>query len=97
MLRHVVLFRLIEDAPEGAMQSLQDALSGLAQSIPDISSYTYGLDLGLRDGNFDLAVVADFVDEQAFERYVDHPDHQSFVADLLKPVLAERVELQFDL
>ena len=96
MLRHVVLFRLKEDAPEGTAQSIRKALSHLAQSIPDISSYSYGQDLGLREGNFDLAVVADFVDEQAFKRYVDHPDHQAFIADQLQPVLAERVALQFE-
>jgi hypothetical protein len=96
MLRHVVLFRLIKDAPEGTVRSLQDGLSHLARSIPDISSYSHGLDLGLREGNFDLAVVADFIDEPAFKRYVDHPDHQAFVADKLQPVLAERVALQFD-
>ncbi len=96
MLRHVVLFRLNEDAPDGTVQSLQDSLSRLAQSIPDISSYCFGADLGLRDGNFDLAVVADFADRQAFKRYVDHPDHQAFIADQLQPVLAERVALQFE-
>lgn len=96
MLRHVVLFRLIEDAPEDTAQSLQEGLAHLAASIPDISSYSYGSDLALREGNFDLAVVADFVDAKAFQRYVDHPDHQAFVVGQLQPVLAERVALQFE-
>jgi hypothetical protein len=96
MLRHVVLFRLIKDAPEGTVPSLQDGLARLAQSIPDLSNYSYGPDLGLREGNFDFAVVADFIDERAFKRYVDHPDHQAFIADQLQPVLAERVALQFE-
>ena len=96
MLRHVVLFRLTEDTPEGTLQSLKDGLSLLANSIPEISSYSFGKDLGLREGNYDLGIVADFEDEKAFNRYVEHPDHQAFVADQLRPVLAERVALQFE-
>ena len=97
MLRHVVLFRLTKEAPKGTFDSLSAGLSHLAQTIPDIASYSYGRDLGLREGNFDLAVVADFADAGAFKRYVDHPDHQAFVSDQLGPVLAERIALQFEI
>ncbi len=96
MLRHVVLFRLSEDAPEGAVESLSRGLSHLAQSIPDISRYSYGQDLGLREGNYDLGVVAEFQDVAAFHRYIEHPEHQAFLRDQLTPILAERVALQFE-
>ena len=97
MIRHIALFRLKADAPDGARSSLEDGLFQLAQTISEISSYDYGGDIGLREGNFDFGVVADFENEAAFSRYVNHPDHQSFIRERLTPVVEERVSLQFEL
>jgi hypothetical protein len=97
MLRHIAMFRLKDDAPEGTLQSLSEGLSRLVQSISEISIYSYGGDLGLREGNFDFAVVADFENAEAFASYVNHPDHQAFIQNQLTPVVAERVALQFEL
>lgn len=97
MVRHIAMFTLNDDAPEGAVASLEEGLFLLAQTIDEIAQYTYGPDLGLRDGNYDFAVVADFESAGDFRTYVDHPDHQAFVKDRLAPVLAERVSLQFEL
>ena len=97
MIRHVAMFRLIDDAPEGTRALLDEGLKRLAEVIPQISAYTYGGDLGLREGNFDLAVVADFENAEAFAEYVSHPEHQSFLRDRLMPVVADRVAVQFEL
>ena len=66
------MFRLKEDAPEGTLESLSEGLSVLAQSISAISTYSYGRDLGLREGNYDFAVVADFENAKAFAGYAKH-------------------------
>lgn len=97
MLRHIALFRLKQDAPPGATQSLEEGLFLLAQTIKQIARYDYGADLGLREGNYHFAVVADFENAADFATYVDHPDHQAFLKDRLTPVLEERVSLQFEL
>lgn len=97
MLRHIALFKLRTDAPAGSIQSLEEGLFLIAQTIKEIASYDYGADLGLREGNFDFAVVADFTTAEDFERYVQHPDHQAFLKDRLTPILAERVSIQFEL
>jgi hypothetical protein len=97
MIRHIALFRLKEDSPVGTRQSLEEGLFVLAQTISQISAYAYGGDLGLRDGNFDFGVVADFEDAKAFETYVNHPDHQAFLRERLMPVLDDRASLQFEI
>ena len=91
MIRHIALFKLKDDADPSTKQSLEEGLFLLAQTIPQISSYEYGADLGLRAGNFDFAVVADFEDAE------QHPDHQQFLKSRLTPVLADRVSVQFEL
>lgn len=97
MLRHVVMFKLKQDAPADATKSLEAGLSLLAQAIPEIAAYDYGADLGLREGNFDFGLVADFVDAEAFHRYSAHPDHQRFIRDCLAPIVADRVSVQFEI
>lgn len=97
MIRHIAMFRLKADAPEGTLRSLEEGLAHLAATIPEISRYTYGGDLGLRSGNFDLAVVADFQDAEAFAGYVKHANHVAFLDQQLSPVMADRAALQFEL
>jgi len=97
MLRHVVMFKLAADVPAGTLDSLEAGLQALSESISEISSYRYGSDLGLRDGNFDFCLVAEFADADAFGRYVVHPDHQAFVKDRLTPVVSERVSVQYEI
>ena len=97
MIRHIAMFTLKDDAPEGSIASLEEGLFLIAQTIDEIAAYTYGPDLGLRDGTWDFAVVADFESEQDFRTYVDHPDHQAFIQQRLTPVLKDRASLQFEL
>ena len=97
MLRHIAMFRLKDNAPEGTLQSLSEGLARLARRIPEISTFSHSRDLGLREGNFDYAVVADFENAEVFAGYVNHPEHQAFIHDQLMPVVAERVALQFEL
>ena len=96
MLRHVVMFKFKADAPADAAASLEQGLSRLAKSIPEIAAYDYGRDLALREGNFDICLVAEFADAEAFDRYVVHSDHQRFIQQQLTPVVAQRVSVQFE-
>ena len=97
MLRHVVMIKLKQDAPADAAEGLREGLSRLPGKIPEIQAYAFGPDLGLREGNFDFCLVADFLDAEAFARYVVHPDHQRFVSERLTPVAETRIAVQFDL
>jgi hypothetical protein len=54
-----------------------------------------GADLGLRDTNADLAVVADFADEDAFRTYSGHPAHLEVIRTHVEPLVAERHAVQF--
>lgn len=96
MIRHVALFTLREDAPADTSEQLCDALARLPDAIQEIRAYSFGPDLGLREGNHDFGVVADFDDAEAFARYVAHPAHQAFLTEHLQPVLAGRVSIQFE-
>ena len=97
MIRHIAMFILKDDGPEGTVERLKEGLSLIAHTIEEISAYTYGPDLDLREGTWDFAVVADFEKSEDFRTYAEHPDHVAFIQERLTPVLKERASLQFEL
>jgi Stress responsive A/B Barrel Domain len=73
MVRNVVLVELKPDADLAAVANIQDGLRGL--NCPGTVSYTLGDDLGLRDGNWSFAIVADFEDEATYRAYDQDAEH----------------------
>ncbi|MBW2426850.1 MAG: Dabb family protein [Deltaproteobacteria bacterium] len=96
MLRHVVMFRFAPDAPADAAEKAATGLSALPGLIEEIETYRFGRDLGLRAGNFDFCLVAEFADAEAFARYVDHPAHRRFIRECIEPAVSERVAVQYE-
>jgi hypothetical protein len=97
MIRHCVLLRFVDEAEPEQRQAVVDALAELPGCIDAIGRYQFGLDAGLADGNWDLGVTADFADAAAYAVYSGHPDHIRVITDHIKPILADRVAVQFEL
>jgi hypothetical protein len=96
MLRHVVMFRFRPDASSRVREAVGEGLAELPAAIGEIETYCFGPDLGLRSGNFDFCLVAEFADAEAFRRYVEHPAHQRFVRERLEPAVSDRVSVQYE-
>jgi hypothetical protein len=94
MIRNVVLVELKADADQAAVASIQDGFRGLG--CPGTVSYTLGDDLGLREGNWSFAIVADFEDEPAYRAY-DRDDEHNRLRGLLAPYVERIARVQFDL
>lgn len=95
MFRHVVMMKF---TPESSQEQRDWVLAGLGElgaSIDEVRSFVFGADAGVAAGNYDLAVVADFDDAEAYLRYAAHPAHQAFLAERVKPILASRAAVQF--
>ena len=54
-------------------------------------------DAGLSDGNGDVVLIADFPDVEAFYRYAQDPVHLAVVAEHVRPWLAARSALQYQI
>ena len=96
MFRHVVMMKWSEGATEEQKQALRDGLATLPEKITEIRTYRFGDDAGLTPGSSDFVIVADFEDQAGYETYRDHPEHQKLIADLVRPVLAERAVIQHE-
>ena len=96
MLRHVAVFRWAEGTSASDIDAFATALARLPAVIPEIREYRFGPDAGLGiSANGDFAVVADFDDADAYATYARHPVHQDVIVRLLRPLVAERLSVQF--
>lgn len=95
MLTHIVLIRLVDGAPEERVGELVAGLRALPEQIAEIRSYTVARDLGLAEGNYDLVVTGRFASPDDLRAYIAHPAHQRVVQELLDPLCADRVRIQY--
>lgn len=89
MVRNVVLIRCKPGTGTEQIDALEAALRAI--DFPDRTNFSMGEDLGLRDGNMSLAIVADFCDEDAYRRFDAEEEHNRVRRELLAP-MAESVE-----
>jgi hypothetical protein len=97
VLRHVVLFTWTDDADDARRAAAADALRRLREDVGGMSSLTVADDAGLADGNAHTVLVADFPDVEAFRRYAGDPVHQAVIAEHVRPWLAARSAVQYEL
>ncbi|MFI6456587.1 Dabb family protein [Streptosporangium amethystogenes] len=97
MFRHVVLFTWTQEATDEQRARVAAELDKLPGAITEIRSYILGTDAGVNPGNHQFAVVADFDSVDDYLVYRDHPLHQAVIAEHIKPILASRAAIQFEL
>jgi hypothetical protein len=95
--RHVIMMRFTAGATQAQIGEMIEGLAKLPSIIPEIIRYQLGRDLRINDGNFDFAIVAEFADRDAYLVYRDHPDHLTVINERVKPILAERAAVQFEI
>lgn len=95
MVTHVVIFSWKSETTKAQIEELRNALDRLADDLADLATITHGADLCFREGNGDYALVATFADEGAWRIYQADPRHKAFVNDMVTPIQASRLTIQF--
>jgi len=93
-IRHVVCFKFVDDVDPASVEALRDALAELGASLGEV--LTYG-DVGANAASWDFAVSATFGDAAGYLSYRDNPRHQEIISEMVNPITAERVSVQFEL
>jgi hypothetical protein len=93
MIRNVVMVKLRADADRDELAAIQAGLQ--AMDLPGTLSYTLGDDLGLREGNWSFAIVADFADEEMYREYDLDAGHNDLRARLA-PLTEQVSRVQFE-
>jgi len=94
MLRHVAGFRWKAGTTDAQVQAIEQGLAALPGRLPQLRAYSFGRDAGLREGNADFAVVADFDDEDGWRLYTEDPEHRRVIEELIAPVTEVRSAIQ---
>ena len=95
-IRHVVTWQLTTTDPaEKAEQSarISESLEALVGQVDGLQSLKVGTD-AVGGGNWDLALIADFDDVEAIDRYQVHPEHVA-AAGYIRTVVAQRSCVDF--
>ena len=97
MIRHVVLLKWKEDTTDAQVQVVRDGLGTMPDLVPGLLRYEFGSDLGMKDGNADFAIIADFASAADYERYANHPDHLEVIGSAIEPIAASVHRVQYPL
>ncbi len=97
MIRHVVTFTWSDAADERRRADILQALRRLRQDVGGMTDLVVAEDAGLSDGNADTVLIADFPDVEAFHRYAQDPVHLAVLAEHVRPWLAARSAVQYQL
>jgi hypothetical protein len=94
MIRNVVVARL---RPGAARGDAEQALAAMRALEPDgCLDMKVGLDAGLREGNWSLAITADFADLESYRRYDTDEEHGRIRREMFGPIVEEIVRVQFE-
>lgn len=89
MLKHIVMWELLETAnghsKEKNAHELKSRLNSLPMLIPEIRSYEVGINSGQSSAAMDVVLISAFDNSEDFETYRQHPAHQE-VVEYLKTI-----------
>ena len=94
MIRNVVLGRLKDGASRADAERALEAIAGLAPE--GCLDMRVGLDAGLREGNWDFAITADFTDVDAYRRYDEDEEHNRIRREMFAPIAETIHRIQFE-
>ncbi len=93
MLKHLVMLKLKETAKGASAlenaQTLKTMLDALVEKIDEIKAFEVGINIFSNSQTAHLCLYSEFEDEEALNRYANHPEHQRVVA-FIQQVMEER-------
>jgi hypothetical protein len=92
---HIVLFAWKPEAGSEAIEQALQALRDLKDKIPGILELTCGANFTDRGKNFTHALLVRFTDRPALETYGPHPEHQKVVQELILPIRADLIAIDY--
>lgn len=100
MIRHIVVYKIKEDAgghtKQENMEAMRDGLLALVPQIPEIKHMEVGFDVLHDAASYDISLLVDFDDVAAMDRYKNHSDHQK-IAQFIHSIIEGRVSVDYEI
>jgi hypothetical protein len=97
MVEHLVLFKTTPDATEQQKERMVSELEALKSRIPGIVDLTVGRNFSERSQGFDIGLVVRFVDREALEAYLPHPEHRGCVDQFVAPIKEDVIVIDYEI
>ena len=94
MITHIYVAKLKPGTSDEQVVAWLEAIQAL--EIEGMLELTCGPDLGIREGCWDVAITADFVDAAAWHRYNDDTIHNQIRNEQAKPIVEAQQRVQFE-
>ena len=96
MYKHVVLWKLKDEADGKGRAELALEVKRQLDTLPGIISEISDFEVGINIGDygasfFDVSLVASYPDETAFKAYCVYPEHDAVVAYIQSVTVAEEI------
>ena len=91
MVEHIVLLKLKSDVTTAQLETLSDALFGMADEIPGIESITAGTNNSPegKSQGYAYGFIVRFTDEAARDAYLPHPFHRQVAGEHIRPLVED--------
>jgi Stress responsive A/B Barrel Domain len=97
MIEHIVLFKWKEGTTPEAIAAVMKGLQGLKDSIPQIVDLSCGENFSDRSQGFEHGLVVRFRSRKDLEAYQPHPAHTDVVQNLIQPILAGILAVDYEI
>lgn len=95
MIQHLVFFKWSDEATAEQVDEIAEGLGNLPDKIAEIKSFLFGKDVIRSERSYDFALVSEFENLEALDRYQVHPEHQAVVAKV-KAAASSVVAVDFE-
>ncbi len=91
MVEHIVLLKLKSGITAVQLETLSDALHGMADKIPGIASITAGTNNSPegKSQGYNYGFIVRFTDEAARDAYLPHPFHRQVAGEHIRPLVED--------
>jgi hypothetical protein len=93
VIQHIVLIRWKPGTTDEQIAAAFDEAHRLTDAIGSVQQVTLGRNRGQADHGFTHALIVGLSREDALDEYLDHPVRKAYVAEVLEPLVEQRIEV----
>lgn len=94
-IRHTVVFKLKHPAGSAEEKTFMDAIKKL-DDIPGVENFELLKQISKKN-NYDYGLSMEFANQEAYDRYNNHPDHVAFVQNIWMKEVEDFLEIDYAL
>ena len=96
MIVHIVLFKWQPGTSAETIASVMSALRGMKGKVPEIIDLSCGDNFSELSQGFQNGLVVQVKDKAALDGYAKNADHQEIIQTLIKPILLDKITVDYE-